>query len=224
MMNLRKVYRDSFVIARKVNNIYFFSELNVSSYFGGTKKKYGFTSYCAKIVSDVIIQNYKCLSDITPSGNVVDVQVQVEKNINGVDMPFSYIVRNASSKNVTEIDNQIREYKKENETGNHYLGYFPFFIRRLAFWILKKSTKLRRVFLGTISITSVGSIGKNCGFVQPITMLPFCLAIGSLFDRDTRKYVKFTFAFNHDMIDGGDCARFIDLVQEKLMEECEKLE
>lgn len=73
--------------------------------------------------------------------------------------------------------------------------------------------------MGNVAITSLGMYGKINGWFIPISIHPVCFGIGSiikkpivLYDQiEIREIINMTVLIDHDIIDGANAARFINL-------------
>jgi pyruvate/2-oxoglutarate dehydrogenase complex dihydrolipoamide acyltransferase (E2) component len=84
--------------------------------------------------------------------------------------------------------------------------------------------------MGNVAITSVGMIGKADGWFIPISVHPICFGIGRISKKpivvndkiEIREMLKITILLDHDVIDGGQMARFVGNLSDKL-EKCAEI-
>ncbi|QQO10088.1 hypothetical protein [Breznakiella homolactica] len=219
--NVRRLTADGCRLAKGKNHIYFFTDLDITYYIERIKPSgISASAYLAETIAKFLADNYLHITGadyLKNKNQEIDIEVQVEKTVDGCRIPYGYILRDAAKKSSEELQAEIAGFREKEEDGTHPLGFFPGFLRRSALRIIMSSFGLRQKYLGTISLTSVGSVSRHCGYVQPLTLADFCLAAGSREERGGRWFQRFTFVFNHDLIDGGDCGRFIDEYQEILL-------
>jgi pyruvate/2-oxoglutarate dehydrogenase complex dihydrolipoamide acyltransferase (E2) component len=78
--------------------------------------------------------------------------------------------------------------------------------------------------MGTVVVTSIGSVGRLPGWVIPRSMHNLCFALGSVIrkpwvvgDRiEIREILHMTVLFDHDVVDGAPAARFMVNLVERL--------
>jgi pyruvate/2-oxoglutarate dehydrogenase complex dihydrolipoamide acyltransferase (E2) component len=175
----------------------------------------------------------------------VDISVVVERSVGHSDnpsetLPMPYVVRKANEKSVREIHSEIRIAQEESlEEGEVQLGarrnvrltrgftLMPTFARNLLVWRrLAKDPFFAKKTMGTVVVSSVGSIGNDSGYgwAIPIGIHPVVLALGSIARKPgvvgeeikIREYLSMTVLFDHDVTDGAPVVRFIERLKELL--------
>lgn len=177
----------------------------------------------------------------------VDIAVPVERAVAHSDnrsetLPMPYVVRKANEKSVREIHDEIRSAQREHlKDGEVQLGSrraafltkmlslsysMPKFVRNLLFWRRLKDPFFAKKTMGTVVVTSVGSIGKDSGYgwAIPVGIHPLVVAVGSIARKPgivgeeikIREYLCMTVLFDHDVTDGAPVARFIQRLKELL--------
>jgi pyruvate/2-oxoglutarate dehydrogenase complex dihydrolipoamide acyltransferase (E2) component len=177
----------------------------------------------------------------------VDIAVAVERAVAPSDnrsetLPMPYVVRKANEKSVREIHDEIRSAQREHlKNGEVQLGArraafltkmfslaysMPKFVRNLLFWRRLKDPFFAKKTMGTVVVTSVGSIGKDSGYGWgiPVGIHPLVVALGSIARKPgivgeeikIREYLCMTVLFDHDVTDGAPVARFIQRLKELL--------
>jgi pyruvate/2-oxoglutarate dehydrogenase complex dihydrolipoamide acyltransferase (E2) component len=175
----------------------------------------------------------------------VDISVVVERSVGHRDnpsetLPMPYVVRKANEKNVREIHNEIRTAQEEPlEAGEVQLGarrnvhltrafnLMPWFVRNLLVWRrLTKDPFFAKKTMGTVVVTSVGSIGRDSGYAWaiPIGIHPVVFALGNIArkpgivgeEMKIREYLSMTVLIDHDVTDGAPAVRFIQRLKELL--------
>ena len=161
----------------------------------------------------------------------VDVAIPVERSTDSEIRPMVYILRKANEKNFLEITKEIRSVQSEKvDESSQLLGKSltrlerfalnsPFFVKRFLLWISRRNAILKKKYMGTIGVTSIGMKGRFPGWVVPLggtTTILFVL--GSIVKKPgvvennikVRDYLNLTVSVDHDIVDGGPFARFID--------------
>ena len=162
----------------------------------------------------------------------VDVPIPVERTIENEKIPMAYILRKANEKNLVEITKEIRSVQKQTvNSSKQILGNkftllekiafkSPMFLKKLLLFIVKHSPKLRKKHMGTLGVTAVGMKGSLPGWIIPLggtTTILF--VIGGITKKPgviendkiaIREYLHITMAVDHDLIDGGPLARYLE--------------
>lgn len=169
----------------------------------------------------------------------IDVSTIVEKVVDGAPVPLPLVLRGANQKTHYQINNEIQSAVSqtvENE-GNYVLGSGENSLllklgvaapRWLRLLIMKKFIlgNPRRVqeMMGTVMVSSLGTIGRITGWIIPTSMHPLSLGIGTLNKKpvihagkiEPRDILHLTITFDHDVIDGMPARKFVDELVTKL--------
>lgn len=174
----------------------------------------------------------------------VDISVVVERSVGHSDspsetLPMPYVVRRANKKTVKEINDEIRTAQEELlGAGEVQLGarrkvhltrafnVMPRFVRDMLVWRRLKDPFFAKKTMGTVVVTSVGSIGtyNGYGWAIPIGIHPVVFALGSIARKPgvvgeqikIREYLSMTVLFDHDVADGAPVIRFVQRLNELL--------
>lgn len=175
----------------------------------------------------------------------VDITVVIERPVGQSDspsgtLPMPYVVRRVNEKTVAEIHNEIRTAQIESlGAGEVQIGtrrnvrltrafnLMPRFVRNLLVWRrLAKDPFFAKKTMGTVTVTSVGSIGKSGGYGWgiPIGIHPVVIALGSIARKPgivgeeikIREFLCITVLCDHDVTDGAPVVRFIQRLNELL--------
>jgi len=175
----------------------------------------------------------------------VDISVLAERSVGDSDgspetLPMPYVVRRANQKTVKEISDEIRKAQQETlQSGEVQLGtrrkvyltraftLMPRFLRNLLLWrkLTRDPFKAKRM-MGTVVVTSVGSMGKYSGYGWgiPIGIHPLVIALGNIARKPgvigdeiaIREYLSMTVMFDHEVTDGAPVFRFVRRLNEYL--------
>ncbi|MHA1776567.1 MAG: 2-oxo acid dehydrogenase subunit E2 [Promethearchaeota archaeon] len=157
----------------------------------------------------------------------VDVMTNIERTVDGVKKPTNLTIRNAHTKTLKEIHEEIRaaQYSKSTELSKSgkkaknllkILMKMPRFIRRMVIHKILSDPMLKKQLLGTIGVTAVGMFGIGMGKMIHITPHTLSLGVGGidklayvLDDKVViREFLGVTLAMDHAVIDGGPATRF----------------
>jgi len=173
----------------------------------------------------------------------VDVSFLVEREVKGKKMPTLVMIRKANEKTIQEItdiiwssktlkDDSMVDKEKEGASATDRLTRMPRFLRRFLFNQIFRNPFLRRQFLGTIGLTSVGMYASGGGTSIPIAVENLSINVGGIEKRPgylkkddgepdlekivPRDYLWITFNIDHTTVDGGPITRFIAIFRERV--------
>jgi pyruvate/2-oxoglutarate dehydrogenase complex dihydrolipoamide acyltransferase (E2) component len=160
-------------------------------------------------------------------------------------LPMPYIIRKANEKSVTAITSEIRDAQQRLLTpGDVQIGngkapigmawitkfstMLPKFLRDWFFWqpLFRNPFRFKRL-MGTVAVTALGMKGQNgMSWGIPIGIHPLIVAVGAIAKRPgivdeqivVREYIGLTVMFDHDVTDGAPVARFIQRLQELMVD------
>ncbi len=161
--------------------------------------------------------------------NDINVSLAVEKDLNGQKIPLPVIIEKVNERSIESINKQINEAKDQNLTDKdivlrsrsnrmeRFYYILPGFLRRLFWRFLLKRPHFANSKMGNVAITSIGMIGQADGWFIPISVHPICFGIGRISKKpvvindkiEIREMLKITVLLDHDVVDGGQMARFI---------------
>ena len=201
-----------------------------------------FTAWIIKCVAQALSE-YKELNAYRVGRNKiavfddVDVAIPVEKTVNGEPIPMAYIIRKTNEKGIEDITKEIRYAQREKGKSTQVLmkelNWFekiilnsPFFIKKMILVLSRKKGLLKKKYMGTVGVTSIGMFSRFSGWVIPlggttsllvavngVTKKP-CVVNDEIRICDCLHLIV---TFDHDLADGGTIARFTSRLVE-LME------
>ncbi|HVQ00272.1 MAG TPA: 2-oxo acid dehydrogenase subunit E2 [Candidatus Thermoplasmatota archaeon] len=161
----------------------------------------------------------------------VDVSMPIEREVNGEALLIGYIIRKANEKSVADITREIRS-AQQKPLNTHFQAFddqltpwerrllrAPVFMKKLGLVLMRRNGMLKKKHLGTIGVTAIGMKGRFPGFVigmgGPIGTF---FALGGITQKpgvvdgkiQVREFLHLTIHVDHDVVDGGPVARFID--------------
>jgi len=173
----------------------------------------------------------------------VDVQTNTERVIDGVKKPVNLTIRNAHIKTLREIHDEIRQGQKKkvelttgNKGGKTLIKMFPKiprFIRKIILHKIFTNPLLKKKLLGTVGLTAAGMMAKQTnelGWAVFMTPHSCSLGIGTMAKEYKmnkegkvieRESLAVTLAFDHQVIDGGPSARFLQDLYYMVRKGCE---
>ncbi len=199
---------------------------------GETLSFTGFVVYCCAraVDADKHVHAYRDWRNRLVLFDDVDISLPVERVQAGQPVVLQTVIRAANRKSVEEIHHEIRGLQSRElvETlWGRWLRWYvliPAFIRRLFFRIAAKLPKVLKKFNGTVLVTSVGMFGTGAGWGIPLPGHTLSVTIGGIESKpilqdgemQNRQHLCLTVSFDHDIIDGGPAARFIQRFVELL--------
>jgi hypothetical protein len=170
----------------------------------------------------------------------VDIYTAIELKKNGVPIPHIHVVRDAAKKTAADITREIEIAKKrwtesgsigeDDEWGQKWLKITTILPKWLIQFIIKQFTKnplqMKKRF-GTTYVASLSGFSDISGYIIPFfegQNRPLAFAIGNVTKKPVavdseviiREYLSMTVAFNHDLVDGGPAARFINRLKQRI--------
>jgi pyruvate/2-oxoglutarate dehydrogenase complex dihydrolipoamide acyltransferase (E2) component len=201
-------------------------------------RKVSFLAWFIKVTADTVRLHppvsgvHKGRSTVL-SFNSVNISTVVEKAVNGVNVPLPLVLRGADRKTFYQITDEIQAAVSQpvQTEGNYVLGksgnafllklaaVIPQWLRLWAMrtFILGNPQRMQNM-MGTVMITSLGTVGRISGWIIPTSIHPLNLAIGSLNKKPAihdgeiqkRDILHLTIGIDHDVIDGMPAFKFVD--------------
>jgi len=153
----------------------------------------------------------------------VDVNIAIERDVNGEKVPLTYIIRAANKKEYHHINQEIQEAQakvpasKTAATENPNLIWkLPSFIKQFVFgWAFRNPYRIK-ANAGTVLVTAVGMFGKGGGWGIPYPAFTLTVTLGGIAEKpvvvdgkiEIREMLSVTVSFDHDIVDGAPAARF----------------
>jgi pyruvate/2-oxoglutarate dehydrogenase complex dihydrolipoamide acyltransferase (E2) component len=169
----------------------------------------------------------------------VNISTVVEKTVEGVSVPLPLVLRGANEKTYFQINDEIQAAVSQavmNE-GNLVLGKGEnTFMLKLAtalpqwlrLWVMRRfflgNPERMQTMMGTVMITSLGTVGRYTGWIIPTSMHPLSIGIGTLNKNPAvhegeiqkRDILHLTIGIDHDVIDGMPAFKFVDELVSRL--------
>lgn len=160
----------------------------------------------------------------------VDAMVMVETTVDGERIGVPHVVRAANRRSLRSIHEAIRAAQSNRDTGRRSrwasLGLgLPGVVRRQIWRLPQLFPRRWKSMAGTVAVTSVGMFGSGGGWAVAPTNYTLQLTVGGIATKPgvvdgevvPREYLNLTVSFDHDVVDGGAAARFVqrlgDLVE-----------
>jgi pyruvate/2-oxoglutarate dehydrogenase complex dihydrolipoamide acyltransferase (E2) component len=186
----------------------------------------------AKVVSEYKEFNtYKFGKKKTVTFDDVDIPIPVERIIDGKKRPMVYIIRKANEKSIDEITKEIRDIQIENiSESTQVLGQnlskferfvlkSPIFLKKIVLLIFRNNGLFKKKHFGTIAVSAIGMKGRFPGWAIPLGgVTAAIIVVGGITKKPgvvndkicIREFLHLTITVDHDLIDGGPLARFVD--------------
>ena len=157
----------------------------------------------------------------------VDVNVLVERPVDGERVGVPHVVRAANRRSIRSVHDEIRGVQTTSDRsrgnrGSSLAQRLPGVVRR-QLWRLPQLFPRRWTQLaGTVAVTSVGMFGEGNGWAVSPTNYTLQLTVGGIGTKprvvdgevSTREYLSLTVTFDHDVVDGAPAARFVQRLRE----------
>lgn len=203
-------------------------------------KDISFTGWIAKCAADAV-SKHKILNAYRQGRKKiiifddVDLAIPMEREVKGKSMVAGFVLRKANEKSVEKITKEIRGAQREKlDDDAHLVGKkrtklqkkllkLPFFIRKLLFRSLRRNGLRTKKHLGTVGLSSMGTIANCPGWPIPIGgITSTVIGIGGIKKKPgvvddeikIREYLHVIIIIDHDLVDGGPLIRFVDTFTE----------
>ncbi|MFD1513405.1 2-oxo acid dehydrogenase subunit E2 [Halomarina rubra] len=153
----------------------------------------------------------------------VDVNVLVEKHVDGEKLAIPHVVRRANRRSVVSIHEEIRRVQTSPAESRHSslasLGLrLPGIVRRQIWRLPQVSPVHWKRLAGTVAVTSVGMFGDGSGWGVSPSNYTCQVIVGGIATKPTvvdgeivpQEKLSVTVSFDHDVVDGAPAARFTD--------------
>jgi pyruvate/2-oxoglutarate dehydrogenase complex dihydrolipoamide acyltransferase (E2) component len=153
----------------------------------------------------------------------VDVNIAIEREVNGEKVPLTYIIRAANKKEYPHINQEIQQAQAKIPTTRtaatenpNLLWRLPSFIKRLVIqWGFSNPHRIK-ANAGTVFLTAVGMFGDGGGWGIPYPAHTLVVTLGGIAEKPVvvdgkiaiREMLSVTVSFDHDIVDGAPAARF----------------
>ena len=199
-----------------------------------------FTGWIVKCIAKVASEykefnTYKLGKKKTVTFDDVDIPIPVERIADGKKRPMIYIIRKVNEKSIDEITKEIRNIQIESVSeSTQVLGQnlskferfvlnSPLFVKKLVLKFVRYNGIFKKKHFGTIGVSAIGMKGKFPGWAIPMGgATAAIIVVGGISKKPgvvkdkicIREFLHLTITVNHDLIDGGPLARFVDRLNE----------
>jgi len=202
-----------------------------------TGESLSFTAFLAACVGHAVemnksVQAYRNWRHQLVLFDEVDINIQVERDMQGQRSSLPLIVRAANRKTVHALHEEIRAAQAHSMSSREVKAYMhtwvtllPSFVQQMLFWVASKSPHLTKQNMGTVELNAIGMFGSRGSWGMHIPFHTLSIVVGGIARKPgivderikIRDYLSMTINFDHDMIDGAPAARFtqqlIDLIE-----------
>ena len=159
--------------------------------------------------------------------NDVDVNMLFEVEVNGKKTIRPHILRGVNRKDLPTLHAEIRAFQTQHQDSaeSHFIDWFvrlPGFVRRFLLRMLFKQPQWIKSLYGTVIVSAVGMFGDGAGWGIPVPNHTLQLTLGGIAQQpvamdgrvEVREMMSVTVSIDHDIVDGGSAARFIQHLRE----------
>jgi pyruvate/2-oxoglutarate dehydrogenase complex dihydrolipoamide acyltransferase (E2) component len=159
----------------------------------------------------------------------VDLNVLVERELQGQRVPLPVVIRDAGAKSIARISEELGEAQDEAVAGQIVLGagrarrserlygLLPAWLRRWVLRLVIGRPGSYRTRLAPVSVSSVGMFGQVNGWFLPLGMTPLVVGLGAVTRKpwargnevQLREILHLSLMLDHDVTDGAPMARFV---------------
>lgn len=204
--------------------------------FKKTGEKLSLTAYIAACLAQVIPDYPNFNSFIKGRKQIllddVTINVYVEREIHGEKIPEPIAIHKAQTKSLNEIQSEIREAQEQKQkddrlgslTDFEWIRYVPNFLIQMVARILYKSIRFARKFGGRLIVSNAGMFYKDISWYIPNGTATLSIILGGTYNKVVqhensfvaKEHLCITIACDHNIIEGGYAARFIQQFTETI--------
>lgn len=238
LSNLRKAVRASASVSKSKNIFHLCTEVDITNAINKIEdsKRIGqnisITSFITKTFALTIKKN-KWMNSFIANGKQIflddiTISILMEREIDGISVPEPMVVKNVVDKTPYEIKGEIDLAKEKSRNGNSlgdltkswYIKFIPGFLLKMFVKLADQNINVG-IKYGKLAITSIGMFATRPIWIIPHGSATILVSIGTITQDKTepeKSIIHLTVSFDHDIIDGGPAARFV----EELCSEIEK--
>ncbi len=200
----------------------------IREYEAATGTDISFTAFIITCLGKAVTMNERVHAYKKGGGQLVvfddvDINIAIEREVNGEKVPLTYIIRAANKKEYHHINQEIQEAQdnvpasRTAATENpNIIWRLPSFIKRLVIgWGFSNPHRIKEN-AGTVFLTAVGMFGKGGGWGIPFPAHTLVVTLGGIAEKpvvvdgkiEIREMLSVTVSFDHDIVDGAPAARF----------------
>jgi pyruvate/2-oxoglutarate dehydrogenase complex dihydrolipoamide acyltransferase (E2) component len=201
-------------------------------------RKVSFLAWFIKVLADTValhppVNGVKQGRNRVVAFKSIDISTVVEKKVGGTAVPLPVVLRGVNQKTFYQIDTEIQAAVAQTEVNEGTVvlgkGNEGAFLKlamltpqwlRLAYmrtFILGNPQRMQAM-MGTVMVTSLGTVGRISGWIIPSSMHPLSIGIGSLNRKavihegeiQKRDILHLTVSVDHNIIDGMPAFKFVD--------------
>jgi pyruvate/2-oxoglutarate dehydrogenase complex dihydrolipoamide acyltransferase (E2) component len=160
----------------------------------------------------------------------VNVSLMVERAVGKHRVPLPVLIRDADTRPVTEIEEEVRRARSEpvdpatvvigGKPGGLAMRLYyalPGFLRRALLELVIRNPRRVHRTMGSVVVTSLGMGGRVRGWFIPRSIQPVCIGVGAVTPKavvvngtiEPREMLHMTVLVDHDVVDGGPASRWI---------------
>ena len=221
-------------VTREKNAIHSFTEVDITEprclikeHFERTGEKLSLTAYVVTCLAHVL-KDYPHFNSFIKGKRLillddVTVSVLIERDLVGEKVPEPVGIKQAQSKTLRQIHNEIRQAKKQQSdtlgslSGQTWIRLIPNFLLKTFIRIADKNISMAERY-GKVAVTAVGMFSKEAIWFIPHGSATVLVTIGSISQKVievdgrfvSREHLCLTVSFDHNIVDGAPAARFMN--------------
>src|SRR6266700_7763823 len=139
-----------------------------------TGESLSFTAFLAACVAHAVEMNkevhaYRNWRNQLVLFDDVDINIMIERDLQGQKFPVAHTVRAANRKTVQDIQEEIRTVQAQPMRGREvkalqWVTLLPTFVRQIFLWFMFKNPRLVKQMIGTVGLTAIGMFGNKGGW------------------------------------------------------------
>ena len=227
-------------VTKEKNVIHGITEVDITEprrlmkeYFEKTGEKLSLTAYIVTCLAQ-LIKDHPLLNSFIKGRRLivlddVTISVMIEREIIGEKVPEPIGIKQAQSKTFLQIQNEIREAKKQHSdklgslSDLTWIRLIPNFLFKTFIRFADKNIRMAKQY-GKIAVTSIGMFSKEAVWFIPHGSATVLITIGSISQKVieiegqfvSREHLCLTASFDHNIVDGAPASRFMNQFTETI--------
>ncbi|MEI6090892.1 MAG: 2-oxo acid dehydrogenase subunit E2 [bacterium] len=221
-------------VTKEKNTIHSFSEVDITEprrlmkeHYEKTGDKLSMTAYIVTCLAQVL-KDYPQMNSFIKGSKLillddVTINVLIEREIVGEKVPEPIGITKTQTKNIFEIQSEIRNAKSQQSdklgslSGTTWFRFIPTFLMKTFIRLADKNITMAKRY-GKVCVTAVGMFSKEAIWFIPHGTATVLITVGSIsekvvqIDGDFVNHEHFclTASFDHDIVDGAPASRFMN--------------
>jgi pyruvate/2-oxoglutarate dehydrogenase complex dihydrolipoamide acyltransferase (E2) component len=238
---MRRFAFDSGYLGRRRHIVHGLIEVDVSEarslireHEGKTGEKLSFTAFILSCLSNAIEEHphlhaYRDWRNRLVIYRDINITCMFEVDFGSKKIPVPHVFRGTNNKTFRDIHEELRATqinpgRSDEAQFMRWFLHFPAILRRFFYWMVMKFPQSFRERSSPVMVTAVGMFGTGGGWAITMPNFTLNLGVGGISTKPgvhegqimIREFLDLTVSIDHDIVDGGPAARFVQSLRSRL--------